>query len=81
MNIIEKDVISFLKIIGKAIFSTLLVSVASIFTITGIMGIFANSSGVEQSNLLILLSVYMGTVFSVFFCTNIILNEIRSKNS
>lgn len=67
----------FMKKVLKSALNTLFICMLSIIGIFSIVGIIFNNMSVEQSNVWIVICMCIGIIFTMFFCTYTIIEEIR----
>jgi quinol-cytochrome oxidoreductase complex cytochrome b subunit len=69
-----------MKKILKSLFYTFLICIFSIWGIGFLVQLPFRDMTVEQSNTLGIFSICIGIIFTIFYCTFTIVEEIRKKN-
>lgn len=64
----------------KALLGTLVMFFLSTWGIMSLVGLAFTNLSVEGSNTWVIISICIGIIFTIFFCTFTILDELRKKN-
>jgi quinol-cytochrome oxidoreductase complex cytochrome b subunit len=83
MKDIEKEMLdnhdALIKKVLKSLFYTFLIFVFSIWGIGFLIHLPYQDMSVEQANTLYILSICIGIIFTIFYCTFTIVEEIKKK--
>lgn len=70
----------FLKRIVEVIIFTFSIVILSVFGLYSLVGLAFPNMSVEQSDTWLIICLCIGIIFTIFFCTFLILDEIKRKN-
>ncbi|WP_427337662.1 hypothetical protein [Caloranaerobacter sp. DY30410] len=67
----------FMKRILKSLLYTFIVFIISVWGVFSVIGLIFNNMSVAQSNTWAIISICIGIIFTIFYCTFTILDEIK----
>lgn len=74
----ENDYIFLIKVV-KSVFGTIVMALVSMMGIYSLVNLAFKNMSVEQSDSWLLVCLGIGIIFTMFFCTFTILDEIKKK--